>query len=83
MESIPALLPSIHCPILGFKSAEDHVVPPENTDYIIENIGSDKKEKVVLQNSYHVASMDHDKEQIVKNCHRLVQQQIGCGIVHR
>ena len=83
MEGIHALLPSTHCPILGFKSAEDHVVPPENTDYIIENIGSNIKKKVVLQNSYHVASMDHDKEKIMKNCHHFVQQQVGCGIAHR
>jgi carboxylesterase len=81
MDITPAILPEIHCPILGFKSAEDHVVPPENTDYIIEQIGSDLKEGVVLKNSFHVASMDNDKEQIVKRCHRFVQQQVGSGVI--
>lgn len=83
MEKTSAILSHIHCPVLGVKSAVDHVVPPENTDYILENIGSKTKERVVLQNSYHVASMDHDKEQIVKECHRFVQQQVGHGVVYQ
>ncbi len=63
-------------PLLCFKSAEDHVVPPENTEYIIEHIGSDKKEMVTLFNSYHVTSMDNDKEIIVEYCHRFIEQQV-------
>jgi carboxylesterase len=82
MDITPAILPEIYCPVLGFKSAEDHVVPPENTDFIIEHIGSDLKESVVLENSYHVASMDNDKEQIVKRCHHFIQQQVRHGEPH-
>ena len=52
MEITPTILPHIYCPALGFKSMEDHVVLPEDTDYIIENIGSNIKETVVLHNSY-------------------------------
>ncbi|MDQ0246705.1 carboxylesterase [Bacillus fengqiuensis] len=76
MEKTPAIIPSITHPILCFKSAEDHVVPPENTEYIIEHIGSDKKEMVTLFNSYHVASMDNDKEIIVEYCHRFIERQV-------
>ncbi|WP_338452585.1 alpha/beta hydrolase [Niallia oryzisoli] len=83
MEMTPALLPSIQCPVLGIQSAMDHVVPPENTDFIIENIGSDVKEKLVLTNSYHVATMDYDKEKIVKYCHSFVQQQVGDKSVYQ
>ncbi|WP_338473063.1 alpha/beta fold hydrolase [Niallia sp. XMNu-256] len=82
MGTIPALLPSIQCPVLGIQSAKDHVVPPENTDYIIGHIGSDKKEKVILQNSYHVASMDYDKEQIVKVSHQFIQQQMNKRLMY-
>jgi carboxylesterase len=62
------------------KSAEDHVVPPENTDYILEHIGSMIKEPVVLPNSYHVASLDHDKELIVNSSHLFVQQYVEHGV---
>jgi carboxylesterase len=64
MEKTPAILPNIQCPVLGIHSAVDHVVPPANTDYILRHIGSSYKEKLVLQNSYHVASMDFDKDVI-------------------
>ena len=40
MEITPTILPNIYCPVLGFKSMDNHVVLPEDTDYIIENIGS-------------------------------------------
>jgi len=61
---------------------KDHVALPEDTDYIIENIGSKIKKMVVLQNSYHVASMDNNKEQIVKDSYHFVQQHIGQRAVY-
>ncbi|MFC2949851.1 alpha/beta hydrolase [Virgibacillus sediminis] len=77
MDLTPGILPEITCPVLGIKSKEDHVVPPQNTDYILEHIASPDKQKVVLNNSYHVASMDHDKGKIVEGTHDFIQQTIG------
>ncbi|MFC3886221.1 alpha/beta hydrolase [Bacillus songklensis] len=76
MEATPPLLPNIAIPVLGMKSSVDHVVPPENTVFIMKNIGSFKKNAVTLHNSYHVASMDNDKEQIVRHCHQFIQQHV-------
>ncbi|MED1472443.1 alpha/beta hydrolase [Bacillus salipaludis] len=77
MEKTPAILPNLHIPVLGMKSAVDHVVPPENTDFIMEHIGSKEKEAIVLPNSYHVASLDHDKDMIVEGCLRFIRQQVS------
>ncbi|WP_337018239.1 alpha/beta hydrolase [Oceanobacillus massiliensis] len=77
MDKTPEILREINCPVLGFKSIEDHLVPADNTDYILEHIDSDIKQCIALKNSYHVASMDHDKDLIVSECHEFVQQQIG------
>lgn len=74
MEKTPAILPAIKHPVLCFKSIEDHVVPAECTDYIAEHIGSDQKEVVPLYNSYHVASMDYDKEIIIEKTHKYIQK---------
>lgn len=74
MASIPSLLSSIHSPVLGIYSVDDHVVPPESTEYIIKHIRSSIKEKLVLENSYHVASMDYDQEKIVEAGHEFIQQ---------
>ncbi|WP_309484809.1 alpha/beta hydrolase [Bacillus aquiflavi] len=75
MKQTRTLLPSITCPVLCFKSKEDHVVPPENSDAIIEQIASIEKKVVVLHHSFHVASMDNDKQQIVKDSHQFICQQ--------
>ena len=57
-------LPRIKQPALIFESREDHVVHPSNADYILEHIGSAEKELIWLENSYHVATLDFDKELI-------------------
>lgn len=68
MEETREKLPAITCPVLAFRSEEDHVVPPENTNFILSTIQSDLKEVVPLYNSYHVATMDHDKAFIGEQC---------------
>ncbi|GAB3056252.1 alpha/beta hydrolase [Virgibacillus ainsalahensis] len=75
MDQTPRILSEINCPVLGFKSRDDHVVPPGNTDYILKYIGSAIRQKTVLKNSYHVASMDNDKDKIVRDCHHFIQRQ--------
>ncbi|MDQ3387506.1 MAG: alpha/beta fold hydrolase [Actinomycetota bacterium] len=60
------LLPAITCPALVLQSLEDHVVPPENGPHILERLGSEDKELVRLENSYHVATLDNDKELIAE-----------------
>ncbi|MCM3767063.1 carboxylesterase [Neobacillus niacini] len=73
MKKTPDIIPTINQPILCFKSIVDHVVPPENTDYILDHVGSIQKEAVTLYHSYHVASMDHDKDEIIKKTHAFIQ----------
>lgn len=54
-------LAKIEIPTLIFSSVVDHVVPPENSKYIYDNISSKTKELIELENSYHVATLDNDK----------------------
>jgi|WetSurMetagenome_2_1015567.scaffolds.fasta_scaffold70880_2 carboxylesterase len=55
---------AVRCTALIFSSLTDHVVPPANQREIYESIGSEDKELVPLHHSYHVATMDYDKEEI-------------------
>lgn len=55
-------LPQVRCPALLFSSVTDHVVPPANQREIYAKIASADKELVQLHDSYHVATMDNDKE---------------------
>lgn len=77
MGKTPELLTTINQPLLCFKSAVDHVIPPENTDYILDHVSSEEKEVVMLHNSYHVASMDNDRAHIVLQAHSYFQEKIG------
>ncbi|MFD2042868.1 alpha/beta hydrolase [Ornithinibacillus salinisoli] len=61
-------LEKITVPTLIFSSTIDHVVPPDNSLEIYQNISSDDKSIVILENSYHVATLDNDKDMIAKKC---------------
>jgi carboxylesterase len=58
-------LHEISCPSLIFVSSEDHVVPPDNSRIIYEEISSADKKVIKLENSYHVATLDHDQQLII------------------
>ena len=60
------LLPRITCPALIIVSREDHVVPPMNAEHILQKLSSQDKQIVWLENSYHVATLDNDKDLIVQ-----------------
>ena len=70
------LLPRITCPALIMVSREDHVVPPANAEYILQKIPSQDKHIVWLENSYHVATLDHDKDLIVQKSVEFIQAHI-------
>jgi carboxylesterase len=58
------LLHRITCPTLVIQSREDHVVPPANGRRIAERVQSADLRMLWLENSYHVATLDADKELI-------------------
>jgi len=65
MAEVQRRLGRVTCPALIFTSAQDHIVHPSNGPYIYEHISSKDKRHVVLEKSYHVATLDYDKDLIV------------------
>ena len=57
-------LPRITAPVLYFRSAEDHVVDEATEPLILSGISSRDVTVTRLQDSYHVATIDNDAEQI-------------------
>jgi pimeloyl-ACP methyl ester carboxylesterase len=53
-------------PTLVIQSREDHVVNPDNAARIVGGVGANRVELVWLENSYHVATIDHDKALIAQ-----------------
>ena len=56
-------LSEIRCPVLLMTSPNDHVVPPSAGDFFTERV-SGPVERVMLERSYHVATLDYDRGDI-------------------
>ena len=66
MEGLTALgpmLPQVACPVLVMTSPQDHVVPPVQSDFLAASVAG-PVERVTLERSYHVATLDYDKAEI-------------------
>jgi carboxylesterase len=64
MHGTRANLGMITQPLLSFRSVQDHIVPPRNAECILEHVNSRMKSIVTLEHSYHMASIDYDREEI-------------------
>jgi carboxylesterase len=53
-------LPKITVPLLLFRSVEDHVVEPLSSQMIVQRVSSRDVTERVLDDSYHVATLDND-----------------------
>jgi carboxylesterase len=53
-------LGAIRCPVFIMNSLQDHVVEPSNSDHIAASV-SGRVDRVRLQRSYHVATLDYDR----------------------
>jgi carboxylesterase len=62
-ETLASQLGDIRCPTLIITSKQDHVVQPSSSDYLAERVGG-PVERVFLERSYHVATIDFDREEI-------------------
>jgi len=65
VEALQAELPRIACPVLLMTSPQDHVVPPANSDHLASLVAG-PVERVSLERSYHVATLDYDKDLIAE-----------------
>jgi carboxylesterase len=60
---VEAALASVTCPVLVFTSTQDHVVDPKSSALLVER-AKGPVEHVVLDRSYHVATLDYDQDEI-------------------
>jgi carboxylesterase len=65
VEALQVDLPRIACPVLLLTSSQDHVVPPSNSDHLA-SLAAGPVERVTLARSYHVATLDYDKDLIAE-----------------
>jgi carboxylesterase len=81
-KSVRAALPSVTCPVLVFRSAEDHVVDPSSAAAIRAGLGSADVTEQVLTDSYHVATLDNDAPTIFAESAAFVSRVTGAQVAH-
>jgi pimeloyl-ACP methyl ester carboxylesterase len=71
------LLPLIKCPTLVMQSRDDHVVHPSNGPRIVGLVGAKRVELLWLEDSYHVATIDFDKDLIARRTIAFIRSIAG------
>jgi carboxylesterase len=71
---VSAELPQVTQPLLLLHSRVDHVVHPSNSAIVLSRVSSADVTERVLERSYHVATLDHDAEQIFEESYGFVQR---------
>lgn len=51
-------------PLLVLRSADDHVAEPSNSAWLLANVPGSDVQEIVLEDSFHIATLDHDAERI-------------------
>lgn len=65
-------LPQVTQPLLVMHSRTDHVVPPGDSAVVLGKVSSSDVTETVLEDSFHVATLDHDAERIFADSHGFI-----------
>ncbi|MCP3857384.1 MAG: alpha/beta fold hydrolase [Actinomycetia bacterium] len=79
-ERLDGDLANIVSPLLLMTSPQDHVVEPEQSDRIAAGV-SGPVERLSLDRSYHVATLDFDRDLIEARAVAFVADQLGSAVV--
>jgi carboxylesterase len=66
-------------PIVHFRSAEDHVVDPSSSQIIASKVSSRDVKERILENSYHVATLDNDAPVIFEESIEFIRRVTADG----
>jgi carboxylesterase len=60
LSDVRARINEVRAPLLLLHSVDDHVVPASNSAWILAHVASDSRREIVLNDSFHVATIDND-----------------------
>ena len=76
VDEVAAGLDRIACPVLVLSSRQDHVVPSSSGDVLVAGV-SGPVERVWLERSYHVATLDYDADLVTARTVDFVGSVLG------
>ncbi|MDA8416802.1 MAG: alpha/beta fold hydrolase [Betaproteobacteria bacterium] len=75
MKVVQQNLHKIHAPSLIIHAVEDDLASPKNAEWIVRSVSSRVVRKVFLENSYHIITMDFEKERVAQETLAFIAQQ--------
>jgi carboxylesterase len=72
-------LAKVTAPVLLFRSREDHVVEPASSEALLAGVSSTDTTEIVLEDSYHVATLDNDAPTIFAESVSWIRQRVPAG----
>lgn len=69
----------VTAPVIVFRSVEDYVVEPVNSAVLLAGVGSPDTTEVLLEDSYHVATLDNDAPRIFAGSVDWIRARLGAG----
>ncbi len=76
LQALKADLATVRPPALILRSTQDHIVPPSSVKLLAERLPG-PHEVVELERSFHVATIDYDKDIITERALAFARQQAG------
>ena len=77
---VRGLLPSLRTPLLVMHSRNDHTAPPESGRFVFDHAGSADKEMVWYERSYHVMTMDYDRDDIFERTYNFIKERAKSAV---
>ena len=73
-QSVIRDLPEVTQPVLLLRSPQDHVVPASSSALILSRISSRDRTEILLEDSYHVATLDNDAQRIFDESAKFIER---------
>ena len=77
IKSVKRNLPRVTTPALIIHAVEDDVSTPRSADFVATHIGSAKVHKIMLHDSYHMVTLDNEREQVAAETIRFLDNLSG------
>lgn len=74
IKQVKRKLHQVTCPTLIMHAEEDDVATPKSADLVDATISSVIKKKIILHDSYHIITLDNEKEQVASETVRFFDQ---------
>jgi carboxylesterase len=74
LRKIRAELSKVTMPLLAIHSRADHVVPFDNLALLMRRVRSPQREQMIVENSYHVLTVDYDRQAIFERIWKFIQR---------